>query len=352
MPPSLLIISANLTSETLCEEPFSLSPEKFFLCSPGSLAFIPIKRYPIVVLHDFSENTIRKVALGLRDNPESEALWEVMANRSKSVYQLVSAATRPSPDCFALGIEIITPTDLRTLIDHQETSDYNSGAEHSSEIVTAEEIREMHQNGVTTISESVRLTPWAKEVADSLGMLVSDEPRDLILLDLGSITKIRLAEMKENLFSWNRQFQKLLFVLPAPYFPIFNEMFPPLKGRIVAPSIHFEEKGAFTGEISLSMLIDSACAGAILPNFSRKTDPKQMKNFFSRAEKHGILLFSTKSLEPTYEYDIIAPPETGRTKFPIPIVSGQRKSAQPHDSYARLFTVESFENKLKKGSTK
>ena len=60
----------------------------------------------------------------------------------------------------------------------------------------------------------------------------------------------------------------------APPFPWLSRTAQEVRGkgvRVFAQNGHFEEKGAFTGEVSMAMLRDAGCSGVILGHSERRT---------------------------------------------------------------------------------
>ncbi len=63
--------------------------------------------------------------------------------------------------------------------------------------------------------------------------------------------------------------------------------------RVFAQNAHFEEKGAFTGEVSMAMLRDAGCTGVILGHSERRTlfgeTDEALARKLSAARAHGLL---------------------------------------------------------------
>lgn len=63
--------------------------------------------------------------------------------------------------------------------------------------------------------------------------------------------------------------------------------------RVFAQNAHFEEKGAFTGEVSMAMLRDAGCTGVILGHSERRTlfgeSDEALAKKLTAARTHGLL---------------------------------------------------------------
>ncbi|MFZ2957805.1 MAG: triose-phosphate isomerase [Candidatus Ozemobacteraceae bacterium] len=336
---ALLIISDVLRAADLGASPFNLAPEEVLLTGYEYLGYLGTgkNRFVGVLLHQPPEHLLPKLALGLRDQPPLEALWNLLNQGSRlPVRVLVPAPCRPLPAWFQLGLEPIIPADCRewlhNLIETSPRSENNASApraagystshaagnepppakglpaghatvmntppdERRPAPLTADDVRELFQQGRRRLNAGQPMTDWARETADSLGMSVVEASRRYRLLRLDIRSRRDLVTKREQLHALALADDKLLFVVPAPFWPAFSEMMPSLRSRLVAPSIFVEEKGAFTGEISLDMVSDAGCRGAILPSAPVYTRSKQMKAFLERAVRKGILIFSPAPLE-------------------------------------------------------
>lgn len=64
---------------------------------------------------------------------------------------------------------------------------------------------------------------------------------------------------------------KVLICPPSPYFQLFNSLLENENISLGGQNIYHEEKGAFTGEISASMLLDLACEYVIIGHSERRS---------------------------------------------------------------------------------
>ncbi|MBF0503411.1 MAG: triose-phosphate isomerase [Candidatus Riflebacteria bacterium] len=349
---ALVLISDVLKRADLSAPPFNLAPEEVFLTGYEYLAYLGIRsdRFAAVLLHQPPDHILPKLALGLRDDSTLEAIWDLL-NPSFSghagdglpgsipVRILVSAPCRPLSAWFDLGLEQIIPADCRKLL--LEAADSPHGGHMNipnprSAPLTADDIRDLHQQGKHNVDASLPMTDWARETAVSLGMTLTETSRPYRLLRLRVNSRHDIAVRRENLHSWAHADRELLFVVPAPLWPAFAEMAPSLRSRMVAPSVFVEEKGAFTGEISLGMVIDAGCRGAILPASPAYTGSKHLASFLKHAARSGIAIFSPSPLESLTEYDIM----TARDRV-IPLQCGLH-SASSSGQTARLIEEDEF----------
>lgn len=324
----LLIVSTSLSTESLLQPPFSLNPEHFLLCTYDSLRFLGFSRFQAVILHQPSEDLLQKLSLGIRDQNAAEALWHLLASGSHPAVHIlmdssakppllrepVASVSGPPQPCSALGIEALRAGELRQLVDTAGSApswEYSGSAETgspkvSNESMTADDIRELHQQGKQSISSDRPMTPWAREVANSLGMMINEPSKPVFLVEISAQSISELMKRSENFHSWH--FQKsadVRLIISPPLIPIFNERFPALRGMVVAPSCHWEEKGAFTGEISGDMLMEAGCHGFILPNLRPYNLPANIKKTVTWAARKGLSLFCTFSLDQISGCDIM-----------------------------------------------
>ncbi|HJV21566.1 MAG TPA: triose-phosphate isomerase [Holophagaceae bacterium] len=82
----------------------------------------------------------------------------------------------------------------------------------------------------------------------------------------------------------------------APPFPWLVPTFQEVRSkgvRVFAQNAHFEEKGAFTGEVSMAMLRDAGCTGVILGHSERRTlfgeTDEALGKKLAAARAHGLL---------------------------------------------------------------
>lgn len=80
---------------------------------------------------------------------------------------------------------------------------------------------------------------------------------------------------------------------PFPYLRRVNEAVRSKGIRVFAQNAHFEEKGAFTGEVSMHMLRDVGCTGVILGHSERRTYFGETDEMLAKkviaARHHGLL---------------------------------------------------------------
>jgi len=306
---NVLIISDNPGS--FYAEPLALSPEKCRITRLDSIRYLGFAGLQAVVIDCASiSGILKKVSLGIRDDAETQSLWELLSTTNgPKVYFLVEKMARPSSDMQQLGVDYIIHAELRRLIDSCGNNSRNTAAGDNKPvaagILTADDIRDMHQKGARSLPAGVRLTPWAAEVADSLKMSVA-EHQLYLLLPVTANSKAHLASQREELFALASRHPNLLFIVSEIYLPIFNNLFPSLSGRTVAPSVHWASHGAFTGEVSVQMLVDQRCFGAIVPPQKPYTDPENLKKLAALAQKQGLALFCTFTLASAGTCDIIA----------------------------------------------
>lgn len=307
---NVLIISDNPGS--FYAEPLALSPEKCRITRLDSIRYLGFSGLKAVIIDCASiSGILKKVSLGIRDNAETQSLWELLSTTNgPKVYFLVEKMARPSSDMQQLGVDYIIHAELRRLVDNcSSTGNDIAAGDHkpaaAAGMLTADDIRSMHQAGTRSLPAGARLTPWAAEVADSLKITVA-EHQLYFLLPVNANSKEHLASQREELFALASRYPSLLFIVSEIYLPIFNNLFPSLSGRTVAPSVHWASHGAFTGEVSVQMLVDQRCFGAIVPPQKPYTDPENLKKLAALAQKQGLVLFCTFTLASTGTCDIIA----------------------------------------------
>ena len=343
MTQHLLVISPTLTRETLSGEPFRLDLDAFYLCTPPALRFISLRRFQAVVLHEVPEDVLTKVALGIRDDEASEGLWEILQDSHRPVFLLTAVPTRPTENWRNLGIEPILAAELSARLREHSPLPVGGRTTDQQTILTADDIHTRHRRGETVIAATARLTPWAREVADSLGMTVQEAGGDRWLVDLPITNRAQLQADSEAIFAWHSRFPDLLFVVPPLYFPVFSEMFPSLRGRLVSPTVHWERRGAFTGEVSVEMLADAGCVGALLPTAALYANPKHLEKLTISAHQHGLSLFRRIPLEPGNEYDIMATPYGFPQGIPLAISAPGSGSEKTRETVARLLSRKDLE---------
>lgn len=316
--PMLLIVSSILTSADLQGSPFNLDPEQFMLTGYEYLGYLGTGngRFAALVLHEPDPGLLPKLALGIRDGAALESVWNTLAHAPQlPVRVLVPAPCRPLPAWFDLGIEPITPKDLRALLGEAAAGHIAGTAAPASTAssgrhpapLTADDIRDLNQQGRRTLPADTPMTDWAREVATSLGITLAPKVSQYVLMNLPIRRRADLISRLERMHAAASADPNLYFILPAPYWPALRELAPNLKSRIVAPSVFLATNGAFTGEISLDMIADAGCRGAILPAGKPYADPKLLPAFLKNAARMGLLIFSAAPLERSKGCDIMAP---------------------------------------------
>ena len=308
---TLLIISdSKRKKEDFSQAPFNLSPESFFLTGPESLNFIGLRNYQAIVIDSQALAPIlKKISLGIRDDATSEALWQIFSEPSRCpVYLVVDRISAPTKEMRELGLNYILPKDVKTIDSSSNNKPrFGKGFQLKKQsILTADEVRELHQNGTKTLPPGQGLTSWAREVADSLGMLNAAATSFQYLYKIKAQTISELKGLREKLFEYSGKHSNLLFIVETPLIPVFNELFPSLRKKIVSPTIHWAKKGAFTGETALEMLTSLGCHGAIVPSVKPYIDRENLEALIKEAGKKGFVLYSTFTLAPKAGCDIIA----------------------------------------------
>ncbi|HEY9070465.1 MAG TPA: triose-phosphate isomerase [Candidatus Ozemobacteraceae bacterium] len=275
----LLIVSETLKAPDLLQAPFGLQPEEFMLARLESLAFIGFSRFAAIVIHDPPADLFRRLSLGLRDRPDAEALWTVISQaRPIPVHVLVEKIGRPPAELADLGIGLVTPARLREACEAAPAPGTVSGpAVAAATMLTADDVRIMHTQGIRTLDEETPMTDWARETAAALGIRLTRRASRRIIIPVEARGVAHLQKFGDLIHGFAASPLAPLFTVPEPLMPAFNELFPSLKGRLVAPSIHWEKQGAFTGEISLAMALDLSCEGAIVPDLPAYTEPKRFE---------------------------------------------------------------------------
>ena len=315
----ILIVSTSLKKSELLVSPFDLLPEQFTLCGYEALKFIGFSQFHTVFFHSPPEDQFLKLSLGIKDNSDLEGLWAVV-NQSpppalKAMVEIPAPPPRPWID---LGIEPVLRKEVKNLADKNQhlLNDAVSPADKVS--LTADDIRERYQRGERSLPEGRLMTPWAREVADSLGMSITPSGENFAIVRIQAGNKAQLKTRADSFFAWNSRSKNILVLLPPPLIPVFRDMFPSLKGMVISPTCHWADQGAFTGEVSLSMIVDMECRGFILPPVPPYTIPGNLKKLLPSAAKKGLLVFSTFSLDQKVECDIIT--ELGEKASGTPLI--------------------------------
>jgi hypothetical protein len=308
----LVITDAQKATSKFYEPPYSLSPDKVRVTGPASLNYIGFTNISAIVIDSPGlYKDLKKISLGIRDSVEAEALWGVFAGETNiPVHILVDQKASPSREMRELGIDYILATELRELAN--ESGGYDTGGNYEDEsstdnsrLLTADDVRQMHQNGARSIPSDSRLTSWAAEVADSLGMSVTQQ-QTRYLINLASFSKKDLLDKKTEIHELAIKLPELLFVINPLLIASFADIFPSLRSKIVSPTIHWAKSGAFTGEVSAAMLADQRCRGAIVPAKQPYCQQENLNQIIAQAKKHDLELFSTFTLASGTGCDIIA----------------------------------------------
>lgn len=307
----LIITDAKEMNSKFFAAPFSLSPERVRVTGLASLNFMGFSNFSAVVIDSPTlYKDLKKTSFGIRDSAETEALWRIFCgDLDLPVHVLIDRKASPTKEMRELGISYLLPSELPSLVKETTNTPVYLSEDGSpfdnSKLLTADDVRQMHLDGVRTISSENKLTAWAEDLAESLGMKISENESKL-LANFSSYSIADLQNFKSEIFDLSTRFPGLLFVISPPIMPIFNDLFPALRGKIVAPSIHWEKSGAYTGESSAAMLADQRCHGAIIPATSPYCDPGNMKKVIEQAKKFNLELFSTFTLASGTGCDIIA----------------------------------------------
>ncbi len=306
------VLQERLPAETL---------EKCRITGIESLRYLGFANLLAVVIDSRSiDKTMRKVSLGIRDDDASDALWQLLAQPAgKRVYFLVDKPVRPGNEMIALGIDYLLYENLDQLLveaggETPERGWHGDGSVGNTRLLTADDIRHLHKQNIRKIPAGSRLTAWAAEVAESLNFSESGAALQLIW-PVAASSAAALKKMHEELFDLNAKHPDLLFMVNPAYLPVFNDLYPALKGKTVSPVIHWASHGAFTGEVSAAMLADMRCAGAIVPPRPPYSEPKNVASMLKQAKEFGLTLFSTFTLASSGGCDIIAPESSDRASL-------------------------------------
>ncbi|MBU1109650.1 MAG: hypothetical protein KKB51_23420 [Candidatus Riflebacteria bacterium] len=292
--------------------------EKCRMTGLESLRYISFSNLCAVVIDAKSiDNTLRKVSLGIRDDDASDALWQLLSHPTDTrIYFLIDKMQKPGSDMLQLGIGYIIVEHLEQLITDANSENaangnlpiFSENGSKTSQLLTADDIREMHQQNIRQIPAGSRLTAWASEVADSLNISQSDQDSEQLQLiwPVEAKSSDALKKMHVELFDLNSRYPNLLFLVNPVLLPIFNSLYPALQGKTVSPVIHWAAQGAFTGETSAAMLADMHCIGAVIPACKPYTDPQNLLSLIKQAKENGLILFSTFTLASSSVCDIIA----------------------------------------------
>lgn len=308
----ILIVTANQSS--IFKELSQSQLDKITVTGIDSLNFIGFSRFGKIIIDCSGIHTsLHKLSLGIHDDMITSALWHLLSshNTSELLFLVDSPTVRPSQDMTNLGVSFITRAELKKLDAGAEDTTINRFSNSrdrspSDELLTADDIRALHQQGKNVIPAGSRMTTWAAEVADSLNFRTFEAHRVNLILPLNIKSQKDFSALREEIFTKAGRYPQLYFMVSSLYLPIFNEIFPSLIGRTIASSLHWETQGAFTGEVSAAMLADMRCYGAIIPALPPYNQPAHIKKTMELAKKHGLKLFSTFTLASRGTCDIIA----------------------------------------------
>ncbi|GAB4272208.1 MAG: hypothetical protein Kow0029_10640 [Candidatus Rifleibacteriota bacterium] len=289
--------------------------------SPDSLNFIGLGSFSCVILDSPAlYRDLKKISLGIRDSASSEGLYRIFSGELKiPVYILVDRKSAPTPEMRELGIDYILSSEMGDLVSENSQEISAEIPLSANKVLTADDIRTLHLKGCRTIPSGSALTSWAAEIADALEM--KKQPDNFcMLVNLASYGKSKLAEKKSTIFELSSKFSELFYVINPCILPVFSELFPALKSRSVSSTIHWENQGAYTGEVSASMLADIGCYGAVVPAIKPYCTKENLEKLLSQAAKFDLKLFSTFTLAYGTGCDIIARSSNQSGKF-IPLYS-------------------------------
>lgn len=333
MNPQRILIITDRDRAIFFAAPFNLNYEEVTITSCESLKFMGLGQWRKIIFDlQNIDALMRKTSLGIRDNPISESFWDIAAAQVSS-FILSDRVMPPTRDMVNLGFTYITPNGLKLATTTDDYDDYQPPVFGSSRglgagsitgfgtglgtgrgmgksridnsVLTADDVRQLHLDGLNELPQGAKLTDWALEVANSLNMHL-EKSKLIMVMPLKVDNAKQLQAMSEELFDLNNKHPQLYFIVIPAMMPVFNDLFPALANKKVSPTIHWADKGAFTGEISAAMVKDLKCFGAIVPSYPPYTDPKHLKQLEEQAKKHGITLFSTFTLASGSGYDIIA----------------------------------------------
>lgn len=304
----LIITDSGKAGAKFFAAPFALSPEKVTVTGVASLNYIGFTGYAAVIIDcPALINDLTKISLGIRDSIETEALWRIFCGETGvEVFILVEQKAAPSKTMRELGIDYLLSGEIAELVAEYAPASADSGnTTGSRNVLTADDIRDLHQQGQRHIPPGSSLTAWALEVAEALGLTQNDNSLKY-LLDLSNFSPSGLKARQEDIFALSTRIPELLFVLNPLSIPSFNQVFPSLRGRVVCSTIHWATQGAFTGETSAAMLADMRCHGAIVPARQPYCRGENLKELLKQAQKNDLELFSTFTLASGTDCDIIA----------------------------------------------
>lgn len=306
-----LLFISNERSKFLSDD-FVLPLGTFEVVGIDYASFLDLRGFVGIILDkDDWILALRKVNLGIRDDKEAQTLWNIVYNSNTKTYFLCDENIASSKDMLNLGISYVKERELPRLLSDAENmgsaafGHFSNGPIKPVEqtILTADDIRGLHQDGITTIPAGAQLTEWAREVATTL-KISELEGKQLRLFPLKLNSKKDLKKRRTEIFDLASD-RNLYFVINPLYIASFNLEYPVLKGRTVASGVHWASHGAFTGEVSAEMLKDLGCFGAVLPFEEPYIAAGNLEKLVAEAKAKGLRLFSTFKFANGSSYDII-----------------------------------------------
>jgi hypothetical protein len=161
-----------------------------------------------------------------------------------------------------------------------------------------------------------------------------------------------LRAERERYFALATTWPNALFVLSPALLPVWAEHLPSLRNRMVSARIHWATHGAYTGEVSLEMLLDQGCRGALLPAGTPPFPADRHADLLARATRAGFLLFAPDPLERAPGCDIMAPLpgyDSGLARLLSPLEPKAAKPMGPDQSVVVPFRHEQHFKDIRKG---
>ncbi len=348
----LLIVSeATKNGAEFFTQPYGLQPEQARVTGPASLNYIGLSNFAAVILDSPSLiKDLRKISHGIRDDSATEALWSLFSGEyNVPLFILVNKKASPSIDMRNLDINYILPKEIKDLAGELgiKSGPTQNTIGSAAEMLTADDIKIMAQQGIRTLEPGMRLTGWAEETAKTLG-INQKENRIHLLVDLTNLAgRSFFKQIKSEIFDISTALRDAYFVVNPIHMPFFAELFPGLRHRLVSPTIHWAAQGAYTGEVSAAMLADLKCYGAIVPAKPPYCEEKHIESLFIQAQKYDLQLFSTFTLANNQACDIIAT-DRNTGKPMIPVYSRQLGKSST-ESCALIADLSFFKEKLING---
>ncbi|MBF0543797.1 MAG: triose-phosphate isomerase [Candidatus Riflebacteria bacterium] len=353
----ILFVTDRLKSAEILNTPYNLPPENFAKTGFQYFGYMGLEKsgFIAIVLDLPDETPLIKISLGIKDNIFLETLWKILNSSYPRVFALTENARRSSKVEMLLGIEPLQP---RACIDLLESSILrNSTIEKPVDfnaVLTAENIHEAAISGKKIVyAPETLITPWARETAEALNIQILNI---LPSYQIVSYSFKSLGELNSGIQQMNELSNansNLLFSISSLFWETIRKRFPSLLKKIIAPSVFPAEKGAYTGELSISMIKDFGLRGAILPSNQAYNSPKLQSWLIEEAEKAGLLIFSFFPLETESKCDIMAGQIDSR-RYRLPLVLGDfsqmRINSQPKKDVSILYTPEEYKRAIRERS--